>query len=121
VATRLLDDVFIAIFNASQKLLRFLVQDLDPMNKSLTWPKNYYEAWTKAIYERDVNVKIVLSNPSTAEERDPFSNVWSCEEIAAETIKTMEAQYANTSDEELTSKLKKNLRVCFMKSTTGNT
>lgn len=122
------DDAFIAMFNASQKSMRFFLQDLGPVNKTVlgkrivykAWPKNYFESWTKAIYERDVDVEIVLSNPNAGEERGNYSNGWSCEEVAAEIIKTMKAQYSNVSDEELKSKVKKNLRICFLKNKKGN-
>jgi phosphatidylserine/phosphatidylglycerophosphate/cardiolipin synthase-like enzyme len=123
------DDAFLAMFNASKKSIRFLLQDLGPVNGTVlgkkivykSWPKNYFESWSKAMYERDVDVEIVLSNPGSLGGGAGYSNGWSCEEVAAEIIKTMKSQYPTASDDELKAKVKKNLRMCFLRNKRGNT
>mmetsp|Transcript_6678 Transcript_6678/g.9831 ORF Transcript_6678/g.9831 Transcript_6678/m.9831 type:complete len:524 (-) Transcript_6678:146-1717(-) len=118
------DDAFIAMFNASKKSIRFFLQDLGPVNMAgisyKGWPKNYFETWSKAMYERDVDVEIVLSNPGSKGGVDSYSNGWSAEIVAAEIIKTMKSQYPNASDDELEAKVKKNLRICFLRMKCGN-
>ena len=118
------DDAFITMFNASKKLVLFLIQDLGPANMAgisyKSWPKNYFETWSKAMYERDVEVEIVLSNPGSMAGDNTYIHGWSAEEVAAEISKTMKSQYPNASDDELKAKAKKNLRICFLRMKCGN-
>jgi len=123
------DAAFIAMFHAARKSIRFLLQDFGPVNKTVAgkkivykdWPKKYFKTLSRAIFERGVDVEIVLSNPGSGEERGNYSNGWSCEEVAAEIIKTMKEQFPEVSNDELKAKVKDNLRVCYFKNKSGNT
>lgn len=122
------DDAFIAMFQAAQKSIKFILQDLGPVNKTVlgkkivykTWPKAYFRTFSKAMFERDVDIEIILSNPESGEARGNYSNGWSCEEVAAEIIKTMKEQFPEASDDLLKKKTKDNLRVCFLRNKIGN-
>jgi len=72
------------------------------------------------MFERGVDIEIVLDNPGSQIEGVSYSNGWSCEEVAAEMIKTMEEQYPEASNDELKTKVKDNLRVCYLKNLSGN-
>ena len=122
------DSAFIAMFDAAQNSIRFLLQDLGPVNATIagkrivymSWPKEYFKSWSKAMFERGVDIEIVLGNPGSQIEGVSYSNGWSCEEVAAEIIKTMKEQYPEASNDELKTKVKDNLRVCYLKNLSGN-
>ncbi len=123
------DDAFIAMFDAAQNSIRLLLQDLGPVNKTVlgkklvyrSWPKNYMKAWARAIFDRGVDVEIVLSNPGSGEERGNYSNGWSCEETAAEIIKAMSEEYPEATQDQIKEKVINNLRICFLKNKKGAT
>mmetsp|Transcript_14664 Transcript_14664/g.21959 ORF Transcript_14664/g.21959 Transcript_14664/m.21959 type:complete len:543 (+) Transcript_14664:78-1706(+) len=121
------DDAIIAMFDASQDSIRLLLQDLGPVNKTVmgkkivykSWPKHYMKAWARAIFVRGVDVEIILSNPGAGEERGNYSNGWSCEEVAAEIIKTMSEEFPEATEEQMKKKVVENLRICFLKNKKG--
>lgn len=123
------DYAFVAMFDAAQKSIRLLLQDVGPVNATVlgkkiiykAWPKKLMRAWGRAMFERGVDVHIVLSNPGAGEERGNYSNGWSCEEVAAEIIKTMRDEFPGASNEEIKQKVVENLRVCYLKNKRGNT
>ncbi len=116
------------MFSEAKSSIRLLLQDLGPVNKTVagmkiiyrSWPKNYFKVWSVAMFERGVNVDIVLSNPGAGEDRGNYSNGWSCEEVAAEMIKTMVEQYPDASHEEIKKTVVENLRICFLKNKNGH-
>jgi phosphatidylserine/phosphatidylglycerophosphate/cardiolipin synthase-like enzyme len=115
------------MFDASQDSIRLLLQDLGPVNKTVmgkkivykSWPKHYMKAWARAIFVRGVDVEIILSNPGAGEERGNYSNGWSCEEVAAEIIKTMSEEFPEATEEQMKKKVVENLRICFLKNKKG--
>jgi phosphatidylserine/phosphatidylglycerophosphate/cardiolipin synthase-like enzyme len=127
------DDAFLAMFDSAKKVIRMSLQDLGPVripNTTITlpgcvWPKKYLAALGRAIWKRNVNVEIVLSNPhshpgglKTADAE--YGNGWSCVDVAAEIIKTIRKQFPNAADLALRIKVEKNLRVCFIRRRAGN-
>ena len=123
------DDAFLAMFGASQSSIRLLLQDLGPVNAIVLgkrvavhpWPKEYMKAWGKAMFERGVDVEIVLSNVDAIDSvGTDYSNGWSCEEVAAEIIKAMREMYPNASQVEIKKKLVDHLRICGLKNKRGN-
>ena len=127
------DDGIVAMLGAAQSSLRLALQDLGPVNVPNTkkalpgmhWPKAYMEAMAKVIWERNVDVEIVLSNPgSVPGDLSPLEACyglgWSCVDVAAEIIKCVKRLYPNASDGELRARVEKNLRVCFLRSPNGN-
>jgi hypothetical protein len=65
------DKALIAMFDAAQTSIRFLLQDLGPVNRTVAgkkvsyrgWPKEYMKAMGRAMWERGVDIEIVLSHP----------------------------------------------------------
>jgi len=117
------------MFDAAQNSIRLLLQDLGPVNKTVlgknfvykSWPKNYMKALARAIFVRGVDVEIILSNIGSGEARGKYSNGWSCEETAAEIIKTMSEEYPEATEKQIKEKVINNLRICFIKNKNGDT
>ena len=65
------DDAIVAMIDSSRSIIRLVIQDLGPITipgikksvPGLSWPKEYLGAIGRAIYQRGVDVEIVLSNP----------------------------------------------------------
>jgi len=73
------------------------------------------------MFERGVDVEIVISNINATDSDDvPYSNGWSCEEVAAEIVKAMRDLYPNASQAEIKKKLVYHLRICGLKNKRGN-
>ena len=67
------DDAILAMIDSSKRIIRLVLQDIGPVCMpgskkalpGLVWPKAYLEAIGKAIYERGVDIEMVLSNPNS--------------------------------------------------------
>jgi phosphatidylserine/phosphatidylglycerophosphate/cardiolipin synthase-like enzyme len=128
------DQAFIAMFDAAQHVIRFLLQDVGPVNKTVVgqnitymgWTKEYMKAMGRAMWERDVDIEIVFSNPGAGEGRGTYSNGWSCAEVAAEIVKAMQEEYpddANANNDQVDlvrKKVSDHLRVCFLNNSGGS-
>jgi len=123
------NSAFVAMYDAARDSIRISQEDIGPQYLAKFgvrvvykgWPKEYMKAWGRAMYERDVDVDIVLSNcDSVAEDGETYSNNWSCEEVAAEIIKTVVEQYPDATKEEIKKKMTDHLRICFIKNKCGN-
>ena len=124
------DSAFVAMYDAARDSIKISQEDIGPVLVIAkfgerieygSWPKEYMKAWGRAMYERDVDVEIVLSNcGSVAEDGESYSNNWSCEEVAAEIIKTVVEQYPDATEEEIKKKMTDHLRVCFIKNKCGS-
>lgn len=65
------DDAFVAMISSAQQVIRMSLQDLGPMKipgtnralPGLQWPTAYINALARVIWEKRVDVEIVLSNP----------------------------------------------------------
>ena len=65
------DDAFIAMIESAQEIIRLSLQDLGPVKlpgtshplPGLEWPKKTISALAKVIWDKGVDVEIVLSNP----------------------------------------------------------
>lgn len=122
------DDAILAMIDSSKEIIRMTLQDLGPVcipgsKKSLPglkWPKAYLNAIGKAIYERGVDVEIVLSNPNSIPgglkgTEANYGNGWDCVDVAAEIIKRIKKQHSTVDDEKLRAMIKENLRICFIR------
>lgn len=122
------DDAFIAMIDASQKVIRMSLQDLGPVCipktkvalPGLKWPKTTLNAIARAIWKRGVDVEIVVSNPGSIPgglglTEACYGNGWSCVDVASEIIKRIKKQYPGANDEKLREKVENNLRVCFIR------
>lgn len=126
------DDAFVAMLNASQKVVRMALQDLGPVCfpgtlralPGTSWPHGYLKAIARGIWKRGIDVEIVLSNPhsvpaglSMAEAN--YGNGWSCVDVASEIIKAIQKQFPDAEESILAEKVKDNLRICFLRSEQG--
>jgi len=122
------DDAIIAMINSSKKIIRAQLQDLGPVcvpNTKMalpgcSWPKPYLRALGQAIWDRGVDVEIILSNPHSIPgglgmTEACYGNGWSCVDVAAEIIKTIKTQHPFAKTENLRRKVEQNLRICFMR------
>jgi phosphatidylserine/phosphatidylglycerophosphate/cardiolipin synthase-like enzyme len=121
------------MFDSAKKVIRMGLQDLGPIripNTSITvpgcvWPKDYLSALGRAIWSREVDVEIVLSNPISIPgglkpTEAQYGNGWTCVDVAAEIIKTIRHQFPDADDAKLRKKVEENLRVCFIRRAAGS-
>lgn len=126
------DDAFVAMMNSATTVIRAALQDIGPVcipNTKLAlpgtgWPR-YLSVLGKAIWERGVDVEIVLSNPASipaglSPTEGMYGNGWDCNDIAAEIIKTIKEQFPDAEDDDLRQKVADNLRICFIRQCCGN-
>mmetsp|Transcript_29296 Transcript_29296/g.32420 ORF Transcript_29296/g.32420 Transcript_29296/m.32420 type:complete len:580 (-) Transcript_29296:31-1770(-) len=114
------DDAFIAMFDASQRIIRMSLQDIGPRTlpgikvalPTVGWPTHYLDALARAIWLRGVDVEIVLSNVNA---RHGYTNGWSCADVGSEIIKRIEKQFPNASAVQLRQKVEDNLRICYIR------
>jgi phosphatidylserine/phosphatidylglycerophosphate/cardiolipin synthase-like enzyme len=131
------DDAFVAVLDSAQSSIRMALQDLGPWTVPRTkikmplstWPHEYLAALGRAIWERQVVVDIILSNPeSTPGGLWPLSlgnrygHGWSCVECAVKIVKTVRKQYPmDVTDDALRQRINDNLRICYIRQKHGNT
>ena len=126
------DTAFIAMIEAAQTIIRLGLQDIGPVcfpgtKRALPgckWPKTYLNALGRVIWEKGVDVEIVLSNPGSipgglSGTEANYGNGWSCVDVAAEIIKTIRKQFPDAEDDDLRKKVEDNLRICFLRTATG--
>ena len=127
------DDAFLAMFDSAKTIIRLALQDLGPVkipNTNLTvpgcvWPQEYLKCFARALWERGVDIEIVLSNPCSIPgglkpTEAQYGNGWSCVDVAAEIIKSIKEQYPDAADGDLRKKVEENLRVCFIRHGPGS-
>lgn len=122
------DDAVIAMIDSAKTIIQLALQDLGPVcipNTKIAlpgtcWPKAYLNALARAIWEREVDVEIVLSNPGSMPDglgplEACYGNGWSCVDVAAEIIKRIKKQFPTADDAGLRKKVEENLRICFIR------
>lgn len=128
------DDAFIAMLGSAQTIIRLALQDLGPVCipgtkialPGCVWPDAYLSTLAKVLWERGVDVEIVLSNPGSipgglSPTEACYGNGWSCVHVSAEIIKRIKKHYPDAEDSDLRSKVEENLRVCFIREERGGT
>jgi len=129
------DEAFVAMFDSAKKIIHMALQDLGPITlpqvpgpvtvPGCVWPKAYLEAFGRAIWEREVDIEIAVSNPGSipagmSPTQACYGNGWTCEDVAAEVIKTIKDQYDDVDDDSLRKCVRENLRVCYIRESMGN-
>jgi len=127
------DQAFIAMVNASKKIIRMALQDIGPCCfpgtkialPGCTWPKPYLQALGKAILERGVDLEIAVSNPGSipgnlSPTEALYGNGWECADVAAEIIKTIRDEVDDGDDDTeddagLRRIITENLRICYIR------
>lgn len=122
------DDAFIAMIDAAKSVIHMAIQDFGPMCiptthialPGLSWPKPYLNALARALWTRDVDIEIILSNPnSIPNNMSPFEGSygygWSCNDVASEIIKRIKKQFKNVQDPILRKKVKDKLQICYIR------
>ncbi|KAL7547626.1 hypothetical protein ACHAWF_010914 [Thalassiosira exigua] len=122
------DDAITAMINSAKTIIRLVLQDLGPVCiprtkkalPGLIWPKEYLSAIGEAIYERGVDIEMVLSNPNSIPgglkgTEANYGNGWDCVDVAAEIIKAIQKLHADVEDARLRTMVKDNLRICFIR------
>lgn len=119
------DDAFVAMIDSGKHIIHMSLQDLGPVSlpgkiplPGTGWPKTYFDAMARAIWQRGVDIEIILSNPGT---RRGYTNGWSADDVGAEIIKRIQKQFPEATDNELRQKVEDNLRICYIRHKNGNT
>jgi len=121
------------MLESAQKSIKMSLQDLGPIAipvggrpravPGTGWPKKYVDAIGRAIYERGVDVEIVLSYPNSIPANlgmteANYGNGWTCEDVAAEIVKSMKS-IPGYEERRLAGLVGINLRVAYMRSAKG--
>jgi len=117
------DDAFIAMIDAAKKIIRMALQDLGPVTlpgkiplPGTGWPRPYFDAIARAIWERGVDFEIILSNKDA---RRGYTNGWSADDVASEIIKHVKKLAPKATDGELRQKVEDNLRISYIRHKAG--
>jgi phosphatidylserine/phosphatidylglycerophosphate/cardiolipin synthase-like enzyme len=127
------DSAFVAMLDSAQKSIKMSLQDLGPIAIPLGgrpcavpgtgWPEKYVDAIGRAIYERGVDVEIVLSYPNSIPSNlgmteANYGNGWTCDDVAAEIVKSMKG-IPDYDERRLAGLVGINLRVAYIRSSKG--
>mmetsp|Transcript_25039 Transcript_25039/g.30795 ORF Transcript_25039/g.30795 Transcript_25039/m.30795 type:complete len:680 (+) Transcript_25039:123-2162(+) len=126
------DDAILAMLNSSTTILRLALQDLGPVCfpgtkiplPGCVWPDELLCALATAIWERGVDVEIIVSNPNAipgglSMTEANYGNGWDCVDVAAEIIKRIRRLYPDAEDGDLREKVVSNLRVAVIRNGGG--
>jgi len=128
------DAAFVAMIDSAKTIVRFVLQDLGPVSlpgtklalPGCTWPREYMDAMARVLWTKHVDLEIVLSNPGSipgdlSPTEAQYGNGWSCNDVAAEIIKSIKTQFPDAPDGDLRLKVQDNLRLCFLRLPNGST
>lgn len=126
------DSAIEAMMDSAKTIIRMSLQDFGPLMVPGTtslktaapggkWPEKYLRALGEAIYQRGVDVEIVLSNPNACPgDLNPltanYGNGWTCVDVACEIIKSIKKHEEVFDDGILWKMVKDNLRICYLRS-----
>jgi phosphatidylserine/phosphatidylglycerophosphate/cardiolipin synthase-like enzyme len=123
------DDALVAMLSSARTSIRLVLQDVGPMcfpNSKIpipgtTWPDNYLNAIAKALWEKKVDVEIVLSNPYSLPGdckrniANEYGNGWTCADLASEIIKRVRKLYPVGTDADLRNLVAGHLRITYVR------
>jgi phosphatidylserine/phosphatidylglycerophosphate/cardiolipin synthase-like enzyme len=121
------------MFDSAERIIRLAIQDLGPVCIPGTkipllgcvWPKRTLTALGKAMFERGVQIHIVLSNPGSVPgglrvTEACYGNGWTCIDVAAEIVKSILVLHPQAELEKLRKIVTDNLRICLIRQKRGN-
>lgn len=129
------DSAIAAMLASAQKSIKMSLQDLGPLAIPFpdglspipggVWPKEYLREIARAIYERGVDVHIVVSNPNSLPSnlnmfQANYGNGWTCEDVEAEIIRAMKENCEDFIEERAAGLLDVNLKMAFMRGSCGS-
>lgn len=127
------DDAFYAMFDAAQSSIKLAIQDLGPVcipgskipMLGCVWPKKTLSLLGKAIFEREVDVYIALSNPRSIPGglklfEACYGNGWTCVDVAAEIVKTIHKTHPDATMVALRRVVANKLHISHVRQRRGN-
>lgn len=121
------DDAIVAMLGSAKAIIHMVLQDIGPVCipgtkiplPGCVWPKEYLSVLGRVIWEKGVDVEIILSNPGSIPgglnaTEACYGNGWSAVDVAAEIIKTIQEQFPEANDADLRKMVAENLRVCIV-------
>jgi len=123
------EEAFVAMFDSAISSIKLSIQDVGPRKvcrdesvplPGFAWPQNYLSAFGRAL-GRGVDVEIVYSNLG-AIDLGGYSNGWTCNEVAAQIIKTIPLQYPEIYNNKtvLMDTVTNHLRIGYLRGQDGN-
>jgi len=126
------DSAIAAMIGSAKTVIRMSLQDLGPFCLPLPggmlqaipggiWPEEYLRELGLAIYDRGVDIDLVLSNPNAVPGNlNPlvanYGNGWLCTDVASEVIKAIKQHRPDASHDRLRQVMRDNLRVTYVRS-----
>jgi len=121
------DCAILAMIGAARKVIRCSLQDVGPMCfpgtkiplPGTSWPKALLAALGEAIWVRNVQLQMVLSNlgaiPNNLNSFNTYSHGWACTDVAAEIVKAIQRRFPGATAEVLRSRVENNLFLCYLR------
>jgi len=124
------EEAFVAMFDSAISSIKLSIQDVGPRKvcreepvptPGFAWPQNHLSAFGRAL-GRGVDVEIVLSNLG-AFDLGGYSNGWTCNDVAAQIIKTIPLKYPEIYNNKkmLMDTVTNHLRLGYLRGIDGNT
>eukprot|EP00429_Kryptoperidinium_foliaceum_P013634 CAMPEP_0176048494 /NCGR_PEP_ID=MMETSP0120_2-20121206/24090_1 /TAXON_ID=160619 /ORGANISM="Kryptoperidinium foliaceum, Strain CCMP 1326" /LENGTH=712 /DNA_ID=CAMNT_0017381913 /DNA_START=76 /DNA_END=2214 /DNA_ORIENTATION=- len=129
------DSAIVAMMKAAKTSIKLSLQDLGPLAIPLgdraralpgcVWPEDYLRELGLAIYERGVDVHIVLSHPYSipsdlgATEAN-YGNGWTCNDVAAMLIRSIKENVPDADEERLGGLVGLNLKLAYLRTSKGS-
>lgn len=124
------DSAISAMIDSAKRIIKLSLQDFGPLclpgipgPTSIpggVWPKEYLKALALGIYDRDLDVEVVLSNansvpgklsPATAN----YGNGWSTIDVGCEIIRAIKEHVEDIEEDRLLEMVRKNLRITMLR------
>mmetsp|Transcript_69570 Transcript_69570/g.137687 ORF Transcript_69570/g.137687 Transcript_69570/m.137687 type:complete len:730 (+) Transcript_69570:49-2238(+) len=129
------DNAIVAMLKSAQASIKMSLQDLGPIAiptpaglKAIpggVWPEAYLREIGLAMYQRGVNVQMVLSNPNSipanlGPTEANYGNGWTCNDVASEIVKAIQASIEDADEEQIRGMIGVNLQLAFLRTSCGD-
>jgi len=118
------DSAILALIAVAQRSLRFSLQDVGPLAINVPglglwspypFPEEFLSTLGHVMYERGVDVEIVLSGPGSR----GYGYGWTCDDVAAELVRLLQKK-PHVSHDRIRAMVDSNLRLCYMRTSGGD-